>query len=170
MWSYIIIHAAPILSIHRFKFFKANLVKVFQNKRTDCLTLECVMESANGQQSHEPYSQSEVSAATTKMVDANQILVAEGMLFLIQGKTQKFLDNCYKTQITSYMDMIYFYSSKYIYPWSTHLFVRSFNFFMPSRKAVFEMLLSSLVTAHWIYSTVWKCQTFKENFNFGKRE
>jgi hypothetical protein len=32
----------------------------------------------------------------------------------IQGPAQKFLDNCYKTQITSYMDMIYFYSSKYI--------------------------------------------------------
>ena len=35
---------------------------------------------------------------------------------LIQGATQKFLDNCYKTQITSYMDMIYFYSSKYVPP------------------------------------------------------
>jgi phage-related protein len=35
----------------------------------------------------------------------------------IQGETQKFWDNCYKTQITSYMDMIYFYSSKYIPPW-----------------------------------------------------
>ena len=29
---------------------------------------------------------------------------------------QKFLDNCYKTQITSYIDMIYFNSSKYISP------------------------------------------------------
>jgi len=35
---------------------------------------------------------------------------------VIQGATQKFLDKCYKTQITSYMDMIYFYSSKYIPP------------------------------------------------------
>ena len=34
----------------------------------------------------------------------------------LQGETQKFLDNCYKTQKTSYMDMIYFYSSKYIPP------------------------------------------------------
>jgi len=34
----------------------------------------------------------------------------------IQGEAQKCLDNCYKTQITSYMDMIYFYSSKYIPP------------------------------------------------------
>jgi len=31
-----------------------------------------------------------------------------------QGGTQKFLDNSYKTQITSYMDTIYFYSSTYI--------------------------------------------------------
>jgi len=35
---------------------------------------------------------------------------------VVQGETLKFLDNCYKTQITSYMDMIYFYSSKYIPP------------------------------------------------------
>jgi hypothetical protein len=41
---------------------------------------------------------------------------------------------------------------------------------MPSRKAVFEMLLSSLVTAHWISSTVWKCRPFKGNFNLGKRK
>jgi hypothetical protein len=53
----------------------------------------------------------------------------------IQSATQTFLDNCYKTQITSYMDIIDFYSSKYISPWSIHLFVRSFSFFMPSRKA-----------------------------------
>ena len=88
----------------------------------------------------------------------------------IQGATQKVLDNCYKTQINSYMDMIYFYSSKYIPPWSIHLFAHSFNFFMPSRKAVFEMLLSSLVTAHWISSTAWKCRPFKEIFNLGKRK
>jgi hypothetical protein len=41
------------------------------------------VEFANGQQSGEPYSQSEVSAATTQMSDANQILVAEGKIFLI---------------------------------------------------------------------------------------
>ena len=40
----------------------------------------------------------------------------KGKLLYIQGETQKFLDNCYKTQITSYMDTIYFYSSKYIPP------------------------------------------------------
>jgi hypothetical protein len=34
----------------------------------------------------------------------------------LQVATHKFLDNCYKTQLTSYMDIIYFYSSKYIPP------------------------------------------------------
>jgi hypothetical protein len=37
-------------------------------------------------------------------------------LYDIQGATQKSLDKCYKTQITSYIHMIYFYSSKYIPP------------------------------------------------------
>jgi len=45
--------------------------------------LEHVLEFANGQQSGEPYSQSEVSAATTQMEDANQIFVAEGKVFLV---------------------------------------------------------------------------------------
>ena len=88
----------------------------------------------------------------------------------LQGETQKFLDNCYKKQVSSYMDMIYFYSSKYIPPWSINLFPLSFNFFMPAREAVFEMLLSSLVTAHWISSSLWKCCSFKKNFNLGKRK
>ena len=87
----------------------------------------------------------------------------------IEGETQKFIDNCYETHIASYMDMIYFYS-KYIPPWWIHLFAHSFNFFMPSTKAVFEMLLSSLVTAHWISSTVWKCRPLKENFNLGEEK
>jgi hypothetical protein len=55
---------------------------------------------------------------------------------VIQGATQKFLDNCYKTQTTSYMDIIYSYSSKYIPRWSIHLFARSGHFLMGSRKAV----------------------------------
>ena len=66
------------------------------------------------------------------------------------------------------MDMIYFYSSKYIPPWSVYLFACSFNFFMLSRKEVFEMLLSFLVTAHWISSTVRKCRPFKENLTWGR--
>ena len=66
--------------------------------------------------------------------------------------------------------MVYFYSTKCIPPWSIQLFARSFNFFMPARKAVFEMLLSSLVTAHWISSTVWKCRHFMENFNLGEEK
>jgi hypothetical protein len=83
MWSCIIIQAAPVLVVHRFKSFKASLVKLFRDERVNCLTLERVVECANGQQSGEPYSQSEVSAATTQMVDANQILVTEGTVYLI---------------------------------------------------------------------------------------
>jgi hypothetical protein len=41
------------------------------------------VEFANREQSGEPFSQSEVSAAITQMTDANQIMVADGMVFLI---------------------------------------------------------------------------------------
>jgi hypothetical protein len=39
------------------------------------------VEFSNGQQSGEPFSQSEVSVVLTQMVGANQILVAAGMGF-----------------------------------------------------------------------------------------
>ena len=52
------------------------------------------------------------------LLDINKfkVTVLGALMKFLQGETQKFLDNCYKTQITSYMDMIYFYSSKYIRP------------------------------------------------------
>jgi len=58
---------------------------------------------------------------------------------VLKGENQKYLDNCHKARIISYMEMIYFYSSKYIPFLSIHLFARSFNFFMPSRKAIFKI-------------------------------
>jgi hypothetical protein len=68
---------------YRFKSFKASLVKVFREERAQSLTLERVVEFANAEQSDEPFSQNEVSAAITQMTDANQIMVADGMVFLI---------------------------------------------------------------------------------------
>lgn len=68
---------------YRFKSFRTSLVKVFREERAQSLTLERVMEFANGEQSGEPFSQNEVSAAITQMTDANQIMVADGMVFLI---------------------------------------------------------------------------------------
>jgi hypothetical protein len=72
-----------VLSAHRLKSFKASLVKVFREERAQSLTLERVVEFANGEQSGEPFGQGEVSAAVTQMTDANQIMVADGMVFLI---------------------------------------------------------------------------------------
>jgi hypothetical protein len=72
-----------VLSVHRLKSFKASLVKVFREERAQSLTLERVVEFANGEQSGEPFSQGEVSAVVTQMTDANQIMVAGGMVFLI---------------------------------------------------------------------------------------
>lgn len=72
-----------VIADDRFKSFKASLVKVFREERAQSLTLERVVEFANGEQSGEPFSQSEVSAAITQMTDANQVMVADGMVFLI---------------------------------------------------------------------------------------
>jgi hypothetical protein len=60
-----------------------------------------------------------------------EALVAKGKFVFIYRffiHIYEFLDNCYKTQITSYMDKIYFHSSKNFPPWSIHLFARSLTF------------------------------------------
>ncbi|PNF28221.1 DNA replication licensing factor Mcm3 [Cryptotermes secundus] len=75
--------SSAVISDDRLKSFKASLVKVFREERAQSLTLERVVEFANGEQSGEPFSHGEVSAAVTQMTDANQIMVASGMVFLI---------------------------------------------------------------------------------------
>jgi hypothetical protein len=83
-----------------------------------------------------------VSALSKKfVVHVNVDLLEHTEYSLYKLRPKRFYTPVIK-QITSYIDIIYFYSSKYIPPLSIHLLARSFNFIMPSRKADFKMLLS----------------------------
>ena len=84
MWSYIITHAAPLLSVHpRFQILQSKPGEGVSKQEDRLPHIGMCCGICKWTASGEPYSQSEVSAATTKMVNANQILVAEGMIFLI---------------------------------------------------------------------------------------
>lgn len=62
--------------------FTKLLLKMFQQKRTDSLTLKDVREHANSQISP-PFSEEEIKAALIKMSDENKIMVADDNIILI---------------------------------------------------------------------------------------
>ncbi|XP_069692646.1 DNA replication licensing factor Mcm3 [Periplaneta americana] len=72
-----------VIADDRLKLFKASLVKVFREEHAQSLPLERVVEFANQDQGGEPFSQGEVSAAMTQMTEANQVMIADNMVFLI---------------------------------------------------------------------------------------
>lgn len=67
----------------RFQTFKSSVVNVFRTERAQSLSLNRVIEFANGEQQGNPYTDGEVAAAIERLSEANQIMVADGIVFLI---------------------------------------------------------------------------------------
>lgn len=66
----------------RLKVFRTLLHKLFQQQRAQSLTLARVREYINSEQSQE-FTNSEITAAISKMSDANQIMAADDNVFLM---------------------------------------------------------------------------------------
>ncbi|XP_017886777.1 DNA replication licensing factor Mcm3 isoform X2 [Ceratina calcarata] len=66
----------------RFKVFRTLLHKLFQRERAQSLSLSRVREYINSEQTQE-FTSSEITAAITKMSDANQIMAADDNIFLM---------------------------------------------------------------------------------------
>ncbi|KAF7268434.1 hypothetical protein GWI33_018443 [Rhynchophorus ferrugineus] len=66
----------------RLSSFKTSLSKAFQENRTQALNLAKVREFVN-QDNSNPYTQGEISAAIDRMSDDNQVMLADGIVFLI---------------------------------------------------------------------------------------
>lgn len=58
-------------------------MSVFRTERAQSLSLTRVVEFANGEQQDNPYTGGEVAAAVERLSEANQIMVADGIVFLI---------------------------------------------------------------------------------------
>ena len=69
--------------LFRFKSFKTSLVKIFREERAQSLPLQRIVTFANIEESGEEFSEGEISAAVTQMTDANQIMLADNLVFLI---------------------------------------------------------------------------------------
>lgn len=67
----------------RLTSFKATLTKLFKEERSQTVALGRLKEFFKTEHPAEPFTNDEVDAAIQKMTDANQIMVADDMLFLI---------------------------------------------------------------------------------------
>lgn len=70
------------ISQDRLTVFKQKLNQAFRDVRDQTLAVEALTSAIN-QSSDEPFSQAEVNAAIELMSEANQIMVADGIVFLI---------------------------------------------------------------------------------------
>lgn len=80
-----IIGTTPVpdyISEERLTLFKQKLNQTFRNAREHTLALERLTGAIN-QGAEEPFGQGEINAAVERMSDANQIMVADGIVFLI---------------------------------------------------------------------------------------
>jgi len=71
------------ISAPRLTAFKSTLTKLFKEERSQTAALGRLKEFLKTEHPDEPFTNDEVDAAITKMTDANQIMVADEMLFLI---------------------------------------------------------------------------------------
>lgn len=77
--------AEPVVVItdQRLLKFKASLNKAFKESRNQSLELKKVQDFINAENKAEPFSQGEINSAVERMTDDNQIMVADGFVFLI---------------------------------------------------------------------------------------
>ncbi|XP_019876748.2 DNA replication licensing factor Mcm3 [Aethina tumida] len=73
--------SAPI-SHDRLQIFKSSLHRAFKESRSQSLSLTKVREFVN-QNNQAPFSQAEIGSAIDKMTDDNQVMMADGIVFLI---------------------------------------------------------------------------------------
>ena len=66
----------------RLSSFKTTLCRAFQENRTQALSLPKLKEFVN-KDNLTPYTQGEIDAAIEKMTDENQVMMADGIVFLI---------------------------------------------------------------------------------------
>ena len=73
-------HDFPVLG--RLKAFKAALLEVFQEAHAQSVGMVHLTESIN-RNKEEPFSEEEIEDSLSRMQDDNQVMVSEGIVFLI---------------------------------------------------------------------------------------
>lgn len=69
-------------NLSRLSLFKSGLQRTFRESRTQSLTLTRIRESVNSDNAS-PFTQGEINAAIERMTEDNQVMMADGIVFLI---------------------------------------------------------------------------------------
>lgn len=69
--------------ICRFSVFKSSLFALFRNNRAQSLGLTRVQEGINAENVQNPFSLREITTAINRMTEDNQIMLSDGIVFLI---------------------------------------------------------------------------------------
>ncbi|KAF5304351.1 hypothetical protein FQA39_LY09730 [Lamprigera yunnana] len=67
----------------RLTLFKSSLLQVFKEKRAASLCLTNITKKINSENKENPFTKAEIDAATLRMTNDNQIMVADNIVFLI---------------------------------------------------------------------------------------
>lgn len=81
----------PVLG--RLKEFKVSLLEVFREAHAQSVGMTRLTESVN-RDKEQPFSSEEIQAALSKMQEDNQVMVSEGIIFLIWGGLVSGLGPC----------------------------------------------------------------------------
>ncbi|KAK8403735.1 hypothetical protein O3P69_000083 [Scylla paramamosain] len=71
------------ITSQRLDAFKSSILKLLKEEHTQTVAMTRVTEYVNAAHPDQPFGSDEIDAAVERMTEANQIMVADGMLFLI---------------------------------------------------------------------------------------
>lgn len=71
------------LSQDRLKVFRSSLYNLFQKERAQSVMLDQITQHVNKEHASEPFSEEDILAAVNAMMDENQVMLSDKMVFLI---------------------------------------------------------------------------------------
>lgn len=71
------------ISDERFNVFKKSLTQLFRESRAQSIAMTRFKESLDAEHKSNPFKKAEITAGFSRMTEANQIMVADDIIFLI---------------------------------------------------------------------------------------
>ena len=69
--------------VFRMKSFRTSLFNLFQKERAQSVQLDNVMTHVNNEHKSQPFTSDEIRAAIGAMMDENQVMLSDNIVFLI---------------------------------------------------------------------------------------
>lgn len=79
----VVVEPPVVIAEDRLIIFRTGVHKAFRDARTETLSFEKLKDFVNKENENEIFSQGEIDSAVIRMTDDNQIMVADGIVFLV---------------------------------------------------------------------------------------